>query len=78
MMAYTESDIDSVRFKVQEDKWVNHIHLSEGDLLTLVDITERNGVGGDRVVEYELEAPTGQTFTIMDSELSNEDAFKEM
>lgn len=76
-MVYTDSDIGSVRFKVQEDKWLHPIHLSKGDVVGLVDVTEKSGTDGS-VWEYELEAPTGQTFTIMHSELESEDAFEEM
>lgn len=76
-MTYTNSDVGSVRFRAQEDKWIGHIHISKGDIIDLSDVTERSGQNGS-VWEYELEAPTGQTFTIMDSELESESAFEEM
>lgn len=77
-MVYTESDVDSVRFRVQKDKWIGHIHVSEGEVVHLVGIDERAGSDGDSVWEYELEAQTGQTFTIMDSELESSDVFEEI
>lgn len=76
-MTYTKSDVNSVRFMAQEDKWIGHIHISEGAVLDLVGVEERKSRDGT-VWEYELEAPTGQTFTIMDSEFESEDAFEEM
>lgn len=77
-MTYTDSDVGSVRFRVQGDKWIGHIHISKGDLLDLVGVSERSGRDGGSVWEYELETPTGQTFTIMDSELESEDTFEEL
>lgn len=77
-MVYTSSDVGEVRFKVLAGKWINHIHLSEGDVLTLEGVEEKEGASDNTVWMYTLSAPNGQKFTITDQELEQEDAFEEM
>lgn len=60
-MKYTTEDVDSTRFQVNTDKWIDFIHISSGDVLTLDSLSNSQEV-------VTVSSPIGRKITLSYSE----------